>query len=434
MIGKQDSKAKEKVALVTGAGGFMGSHMVELLKEKGYTVLATDIVLPKEPLPWDMFKRADLAEPNQIENLVEAVSAKYGAVDAVFHIAGLFDYSASREQLYRVNVETTFGLFMALKYRGLRPRIIVWSAAGIYDFAETPTPQNTKGISEDWPVKPQGHYLQSKYEGECMALYLGDHFGFCVSALRPGGVYGPRSRYGVATSIFLAANGMMGPFLMANKENRGGTVHARDVCRAALFLAEQPRELVSGQVFNAADDSKYTIADLSRFIAKEVGFPFLPAITLPLKLMDKMTANLAKKAEKKGRLSILNSEMSALLKFDSLLDTGKLKKLGWLPKCPDAKIGLVQTIAAYQKEGWINSQEFNKKRDNIMFVVLAAFAVLLDVLIVSCGFLDGTLGVWTFLLAFLSIAALATFTWLIYRLVFVVSGFNNLDLWTNRKS
>jgi nucleoside-diphosphate-sugar epimerase len=188
-----------------------------------------------------------------------------------------------------------------------------------------------------------------------MALGFGANSpdSLCVSAMRPAGVYGPRSRYGVATSIKLISRGMMGPIRMGHGKNRVSTVHVRDVCGAAIHLSRLPWDSVSRQVYNVADESAYTVAELSRFLGQEVGFPFAPFVHLPFGVMEKMTSDLIKKAKKKGRISMVDNEMSALLKLDALLDISKLKATGWSPKYPDALIGLKETIASYREEGWI---------------------------------------------------------------------------------
>lgn len=351
---KPDTEQR-KVALVTGACGFMGTHMVDLLHERDWYVIATDIAAPTgyKP-PWDIFFPIDLTNAIDVRvfkmSILQHCSRLGTGLDAVFDVKGLFNYSSSIEDLRRVNVEASRNLYTILDefFYGNDIRVIVWSAAGIYgDFPQVPA-------TEDAPKDPKAAYLVSKWEQEQMAMTFAEgRSDLCVSALRPAGVYGPRSRYGVALPIFLASRGMMGPFFIGVKGNRGSMVHGRDVCNAALFLAEQPREIVNGQAYNVADNSSYTIEEISRFIAKEVGFPFFPRIRLPFSVMEKMTKDQMKLAEKKGRVSMLNSEMLDLLRLNAILDTAKLKGLGWQPQYPDSLQGLRETIRAYREEGWI---------------------------------------------------------------------------------
>lgn len=350
----------ERVALVTGAAGFMGSHMLELLENgQSYTtVLATDISHPNRHLPCHAFFEADLAKKGTARNLLANIAGDLGRTGAlssvfdpdqftVFDIKGLFDYSRTYPELHRANVEASKNLYDALIAGGFRARVVVWSAAGIYgDFPENPAKETS-------PEIPAGNYLVSKWVQEKLALDLSKTHSLCICAIRPAGVYGPRSRYGVATSIKLISRGMMGPFRMGRGNNRVSTIHVRDVCGAAIHLSGLDRNEVSGQAYNVADDSAYTVAELSNFFGREVGFSFAPAIRLPFSVMEKMTSDLVKKAKKKGRISMVDNEMSALLNLDALLDTSKIKATGWRPKYPDALIGLKETIASYREEGWI---------------------------------------------------------------------------------
>lgn len=347
-----------RVALVTGACGFMGSHMVELLHENGWRVIATDIVGPIRYDNWDVFFRADLGDKEETITLVAKIiswlkgkdlfsATQDGDSFVVFDVKGLFDYSRSFPELYLANVTASKNLYETLVERWFKMRLIVWSAAGIYgDFPEVPAKETS-------PELPTGNYLTTKWVQEKVALKYSKYPDVCVSALRPAGVYGHRSRYGVATSIRLMSFGMMGPFRMGAGGNRVSTVHVRDVCGAAMYLTQAPHHDCVGEIFNVADDSSYTVAELSKFIGREVRFSFAPGIHLPFKLMEKMTADLMKRAKKEGLISMVDNEMSAILNLDALLDTSKLKATGWVPKYPDAFIGLHETIQEYREEDWL---------------------------------------------------------------------------------
>ena len=334
-------------ALVTGANGFMGTYMVELLVEQGYDVLATDIgpasterTSPTQPGQRCYYAPCDLRDRPQVAALVDGY-----AFDHVFHIAGLFDYSAAYKDLYDVNVRGTRHLLRELAAGARRPRsVVVWGAAGVYDFdRESPAKETS-------PVDPKGGYLTTKYMEEMEALDLGRELGLAVTVIRPCGVYGPRSRYGVATSIIMCARGGMGPFYFGSGKTRAGMIHAEDVCRAAPFLSRRPE--AAGEIYNVNDDSSYATADLMRACAKRLGFPLIPG-NLPLGIMKFFVGNLGRKAAKKGRISAVNAEMTDLLACDAMLDASKLKALGWVPKHPDSMRGLLETIEWYEKEGWL---------------------------------------------------------------------------------
>lgn len=333
-------------ALVTGCNGFMGTHMLEVLGEWGYDILATDLgpslaLTPQlQPTATIDYQQCDLRRPDQVARLTT-----HGRIDVVFHIAGLFDYSAAYELLYDVNVIGTQNLLYALADLAHKPRrVAVWGAAGVYDFAKQSPAVETS------PVNPKGGYLTTKYMEERLSLALGQKLGIGVTVVRPCGVYGPRSRYGVAMSIIMCARGGMGPFYFGPGHTRAGMIHAEDVCRAAAFLSR--RHEAAGEIYNVNDDSSYTTEDLMRTCAKRLGFPLIPG-RLPIGVMRFFVGNLGKKAAKKGRISQVNQEMTDLLAYDAMLDASKLKRLGWTPKHKDSKKGLLGTIDWYEKEGWL---------------------------------------------------------------------------------
>jgi dihydroflavonol-4-reductase len=335
-------------ALVTGANGFMGTHMVELLVDRGgYDIVATDIgptpspiLAGRDPAPPVRYAPCDLRDPRQVAALTAGQ-----AFDEVYHVAGLFDYSAAYQDLFEVNVIGARNLLRALADLPSRPRhVVVWGAAGVYDFAKESPAKETS------PVNPKGGYLTTKYMEERLCLEEGRDLGIPVTIVRPCGVYGPRSRYGVALSIIVAARGGMGPFYFGSGATRAGMIHVEDVCRAAAFLAN--RHEAVGEIYNVNDDSSYATVDLMRTCARHLGFPLIPG-NLPIGIMRFFVGNLGKKAAKKGRISLMNQEMTDLLAYDAMLDASKLKRLGWTPKHPDSKRGLLETIAWYEKEGWL---------------------------------------------------------------------------------
>ena len=341
-----NTQAERPSALVTGANGFMGTHMTELLIERGYDVCATDIGPTSAHTPAAgraqrcEYKQCDLRDRSQAAALFAG-----RAFDYVFHIAGLFDYSAAYKDLFEVNVLGSLNLINAATASAFRPkRMVVWGAAGVYDFDKESPAKETS------PVNPKGGYLTTKYMEERLVLEMGARLGLGVTVIRPCGVYGPRSRYGVATSIIIAARGGMGPFYFGPGSTRAGMIHVEDVCGAALFLSR--RNEAAGEIYNVNDDTAYSTAHLMRECAKRLGFPLLP-FNFPIGVMRFFVGNLGRKAAKKGRISNMNAEMTDLLAYDAMLDASKLKALGWTPKHPDSLRGLLATIDWYEKEGWL---------------------------------------------------------------------------------
>jgi nucleoside-diphosphate-sugar epimerase len=339
-------KSGAKCALVTGANGFMGTHMTDLLAQQGIGVVATDLDrtsthrgIANYVTPF-RYQRCDIRSARDVRALL--VGTRF---DYVFHIAALFNYGAAWDDLLAVNVQGSKNLLNGLSENGIQPeRVVTWGSGGIYAFAKD-TPAH-----ETSDTKATGAYLSSKLEAETEMFAIGGRMGIPVTSVRPGGVYGPRSRYGVATPVMMAARGGLGPFCFGSSKTRASLVHGEDVCRAALFLAKRPE--AAGEAYNVGDDSRHSTTALLRLAAERLDFPFLPG-NFPLAMLDRAVQKLGMKAAKKNRIPQINREMTALFAQDALLDTGKLKALGWTPKYPDAKDGLMATIDWYEREGWL---------------------------------------------------------------------------------
>src|SRR3989338_8022984 len=129
---------QKRIALVTGAGGFMGSRLVAMLKDTGnYSVIGTDLAA-REGIPWDEFIPADLTKFADVERLLNTIDDLWGKIYVVFDVKGLFDYAATQDELIRVNVGGTKQLYELIHGANLRPRIVMWGAAGSYPFPTSP--------------------------------------------------------------------------------------------------------------------------------------------------------------------------------------------------------------------------------------------------------------------------------------------------------
>jgi len=325
--------------LVTGACGFVGSHMVEFLIRKGLPVVATDIVscpniidISKTP-----FIKADLTKKSDIRRIF-----KKFRISKIFHIAAIFSYSAPWNLLFRVNVGGTKNLCeVSLNYDV--DRIIVWSSGSVYGIPDKIP------VSEDHPLRPINDYERSKAFQEIVALRYYRENGLPVTIIRPAAIYGPRSKYGVALPILLLAKS--GTFFIPGRGDiKPALVHVSDVVSAAYFLAENPKAV--GEVYNVCDDSSYTVRELIFAASKFVNGLFLN-ISVPLPILYSLAAiSLAYSKIVKDKPLI---ELNALryLTYDSLMDNSKLKSLGYKLIYPDTLVGLFQTIKWFKKEGLI---------------------------------------------------------------------------------
>jgi nucleoside-diphosphate-sugar epimerase len=346
-----------KRCLVTGAAGFIGSHLVESLCRAGHQVRATDLgPLAAEDDPHrgrypGLLQRkqveylpADLSDPLAWDPLIEGT-------DWIFHVAGLFDYSAPRERLFRINVEGTRGLLEAMRRGGKTQRLILWGAGGIYG---RPKPSELP-IREDNPPRPPNAYLQSKWEQEKLANIYWKKYEIPYACVRPTGVYGPRAVYGMGRMLLQMAE-MKKIRIPKNFLGRMPLVHAQDVAEAAIFLADH--DAAMGQAYHLADDRPYSNVDFFKLVARLLNKPFAALPALPVSLIRSLAsagAIVENFYSKKIRRRRPNVERDTLfmLGADFWYSNEKLKAVGYRFRYPDSEPGLRETLDWYRDQGML---------------------------------------------------------------------------------
>lgn len=339
--------------LVTGACGFIGSHMVELLAENGHEVVATDVQLAinaQEPIRKECVltaqKMASMLIPCDITSKKEVERLPLD-VDYVFHVASVFSYSAPWEILYRVNVEGTINLLEAIRrHQGVK-RFILWGAGGVYG---EPRPEYTP-FTEETPPDPPNNYQRAKWFQEFTTMQYGKKYGIKYTILRPTTVYGTRQSYGGVDFLKTGhKTAVLG--LPANMNTHVPFVHVRDVCNMALYLAQ--RQDAENEIYNSNDDSRMTLIEVMRFVAAIYGKPFLLLPPLPmgtikdiLLVVADLEAFLTQKVLKKRGL--LERDQIGMMNLDFLYSNEKLKATGYKFLYPDPKEGLIEAMNWYRE-------------------------------------------------------------------------------------
>ncbi len=256
--------------LVTGAAGFIGSHLTDLLLRQGHEVIALDDLSTGRTSNLDQARKsknfiwiqADISDPLTIQNLP--------AVDWVFHIAGRADLVPSIEkpdEYFKVNVS---GTFLALEYarRMAVKRFIYTASSTCYGIAEkVPTPEN-------FPCNPRHPYGLTKYLGEQLVMHWAQVYGLPAVSLRLFNVYGPRSRttgtYGAVFGVFLKQKLAGKPFtVVGDGEQTRDFTYVTDIAEAFIAAAKSD---ISAEIFNVGSDNTYSVNRLVELLGGEKVF------------------------------------------------------------------------------------------------------------------------------------------------------------------
>lgn len=345
------------VSLVTGASGFIGSHMLEVLREAGHQIRATDLPgsLAATPAPgrYPDLVRSLAAEIVPADLCHDGLAELVKGVDYVFHIAGLFKYSAPPQLLEAINVGGSIRLLEALQLHnpGLR-RFVLWGAGGAYG---KPNPDLLPMHEDTHPKLPQTAYLQSKWRQEQAVGEFCEANGLSYATLRPTTVYGPRGVYGGGSLMVQAA--VPKPKLPRNFTFRIPFVHARDVARAALHVATHPK--AHGQAFNLVDDTPYRTVDFFRMMAERQGrtLTLLPPIPIALLRWGMKAAALVMEplAKRSGKTPLLERDLATLFGWDFWMSNDKLHQLGFEFEYPDVAKGVPETLDWLKEAGLLTT-------------------------------------------------------------------------------
>lgn len=308
-----------KKVLVTGADGFIGSHLVESLLEKGYDVKAFTYYNSFNRWGWlDSFSKeklneievfsGDIRDPNGVRTAMKGV-------DGVFHLAALiaipFSYH-SPDSYVDTNIKGTLNVLQAARELETE-RIMVTSTSEVYGTAQYVP------IDEKHPFQGQSPYSATKIGADRLAESFYRSFELPVSIVRPFNTYGPRQSARAVIPTIISQ-------LLAGKQEikLGSLTPTRDFNfvkdTAAGFIAIAESDKTIGQEINIATQQEISIGDLAKEIIRQIN----PMATI---ICDE------------ERLRPEKSEVNRLLGSNE-----KIKKLtNWVPAYTFAE-GIYETI------------------------------------------------------------------------------------------
>jgi NAD dependent epimerase/dehydratase len=301
-------RLKRKKVLVTGADGFVGSHLVERLIEGGSFVRAFVYYNSFNRWGWlDTFSKdqlnkidvfcGDIRDPNGVGEAMKDV-------DAVFHLAALigipFSYH-SPDSYVDTNVKGTLNILQAARKAKVK-KVIHTSTSEVYGTAQYVP------MDEKHPLNPQSPYAATKAAADQLALSFYRSFELPVAVLRPFNTFGPRqSARAIIPTIVTQVFAGKRTIHLGNLDAVRDFTYVSDIVDAFIRVAES--EKTNGLVLNAGNTKEIAVRDL-------------------VDVIGKVTKTSLKAVTEKARLRPSKSEVERLL-----CDAARIEEIcGWSPR------------------------------------------------------------------------------------------------------
>jgi NAD dependent epimerase/dehydratase len=246
--------------LVTGADGFIGSHLVEQLVAAGAKVRALSLYNSFNYWGW----LEEIRCLNQVELVTGDVRDSHFCseltrnIDIVFHLAALipipYSYRAP-DSFVETNVKGTLYMCQAAERNGVK-RFIQTSTSEVYGTARYVP------IDENHPLQPQSPYSATKIGSDAIALSFYSSFSFPVVVAR-------QSARAVIPSIIIQVIGGKDEITLGNLETTRDFTYVEDTCRGFLAIAEMKGG--EGEVFNLGSNDEISVGDLVKLISEVAG-------------------------------------------------------------------------------------------------------------------------------------------------------------------
>ena len=312
---------KEKI-LVTGADGFIGSHLVEMLFTEGFSVKALAQYNSFNSWGW----LEDIECKEEIEILTGDIRDPFFCdeickdVEIIFHLAALIaiPHSYISPQSYvETNILGTLNICKAAIEHNVS-RLIHTSTSEVYGTAQYVP------IDEKHPLQAQSPYSASKIGADSMAISFYNSFDLPITIARPFNTYGPRqsARAFIPTIISQIASNQSSIKLGDTKPTRDLNF-VLDTCKGFLELSKEPKSI--GEIINIGSNFEISVGDVAEIIKKEMGSS-----------IEIITDNNRIRPEKSEvmRLWCDNSKIQALTSFkpDFDIHSGLKETISWFLK------------------------------------------------------------------------------------------------------
>jgi len=260
--------------LVTGSSGFIGSHLVEYLVEKGYKVVAFDRYNSNSSYGWlenSIYKKKIKFILGDIRDY-DSVNKAMKGCHCVMHLAALIGipYSYISPTAYlKTNVEGTLNVLESAKNLRLK-QVIVTSTSEVYGTAIK------KKLSEKSELKAQSPYAASKIAADQLSLSYYRSFGLPVKIIRPFNTYGPRQSARAVIPTIITQALLKNKIKIGNLDATRDFLYVEDLCSAYEKILKSNKFL--GEVINVGVDSEISIKKLILKIAKILKVELIPVV------------------------------------------------------------------------------------------------------------------------------------------------------------
>jgi nucleoside-diphosphate-sugar epimerase len=322
--------------LVTGATGFVGSHLTESLVQRGYTVKA----LARRSSNTTALEK--LGVEIAYGDITDAASVEQAAqgCQQIYHLAAkMLEPGTPRKVYYATNVEGSQNVAQAALKAGVE-RLVYASSAGVYGVIRHPP------VNENTALNPSSGYRETKFLGEQAVRSLHQSHQLPVVIVRLPGVYGPGSLSILGLTQVVASKNFR---MIGTGNNHDHLAYVSDIVEGLRLCGETPG--IEGECYLMGDRQAATVRQIVDLIAQELGND-RPYGSLPIAPYRAFNA-LAEFTYKRFNYDLPRIHRYALFLADKVLDISKAQtQLGYNPQVP-VTVGVPKTVQWFREKRYI---------------------------------------------------------------------------------
>lgn len=320
-------------AFITGATGFIGSHLARKLHEQNWDVGILRHTRDLEGLEGIRVFQGDVSDRDSLKGL-------FNGTEVLFHLAAALGATRiSPQEFFQINAQGTQNVLEAAAEAGV-PRMVHFSSAGVIGSVRENEP-----VGEDYAPSPRDVYDKTKRKGEEIALQFAKK-GTDVVVIRPGWVYGPGDR---RTFKLIKAVASKKFLLVTRGTVRQTPVYIDDLIQGILLCADKGK---TGEIYHLAGNEVLTVEQITGLIARATGVPLtrFPLPTFALRVaawkMEKAFSLLGREAPlTRGKLAFfIHPKPLSIRKAGAYLE--------YAPQW-NFETGIATAVSWYREHGWL---------------------------------------------------------------------------------